>query len=169
MLIINDSLTVSWLGHGGVKIEFDGKQLFIDPYNVTEGSADFVLITHSHDRHLSLDDINKIKKDDTVFVVPYDAVDLFSGAVIGVKPHVHMNIYGIQIDTTPAYNLLAKPYHPKSKNWVGYIISLGGTRIYHCGDTDDIPEMKKTESGCGVSSYKWKVGYDHKKSSPDGQ
>ncbi|NIP38770.1 MAG: MBL fold metallo-hydrolase, partial [Candidatus Dadabacteria bacterium] len=43
----------------------------------------------------------------------------------------------------PAYNLSAKPYHPKSKSWVGYILDLGGTRIYHAGDTDDIPEMKK--------------------------
>jgi L-ascorbate metabolism protein UlaG (beta-lactamase superfamily) len=45
--------------------------------------------------------------------------------------------------TVPAYNL-DKKFHPKGNNWVGYIITLSnGQKIYHAGDTDFIPEMRK--------------------------
>ncbi len=143
MLIINDSLNISWLGHGGLRINFKDKQIFIDPYKVSEGSADLILVTHSHLRHLSVEDINRLKKDNTIVCVPGDAGEVYNGGNIVVRPDVSFNLYGIPVYTTPAYNLSAKPYHPKSKSWVGYILDLGGTRIYHAGDTDDIPEMKK--------------------------
>ena len=42
----------------------------------------------------------------------------------------------------PAYNP-AKQFHPRSYNGVGYILEIQGTRIYHAGDTDFIPEMEK--------------------------
>lgn len=143
MLKLSESSDITWYGHGSLKINFDNKIIFIDPYNIDEGSADIILVTHSHNRHFSKDDINKIKKTNTIFAVPYDSADLIEGGKIVVKPDVKFNLYGVTIETTPAYNLSAKPYHPKSKNWVGYILNLNGTRIYHSGDTDDIPEMKK--------------------------
>ena len=31
--------------------------------------------------------------------------------------------------------------HPKSNNWIGFIISTSEVSIYHSGDTDLIPEM----------------------------
>jgi len=142
MLKLNESLDITWHGHGSLRINFADKQIFIDPYNVREGSADIILITHSHSRHLSKEDINKIRKENTIFAVPYDSADLIKGGNIIVKPGVQFNLYGVIIETTPAYNLSGRPYHPKSKKWVGYILNLNGTRIYHSGDTDDIPEMK---------------------------
>ena len=143
MLKINESLDIAWNGHSSLEINFAGKQIFIDPYKVTEGSADIILVTHSHNRHLSKEDINKIRKENTIFAVPHDSADIIKGANVVVKPGVQFDLYGIHIETTPAYNLSGKPYHPKSKKWVGYILNLNGIRIYHSGDTDDIPEMKK--------------------------
>ena len=35
----------------------------------------------------------------------------------------------------------AKEFHPKSNNWVGFVIEIGGKRIYYAGDTDETPEM----------------------------
>ncbi|HEX9014627.1 MAG TPA: MBL fold metallo-hydrolase, partial [Chloroflexota bacterium] len=35
-----------------------------------------------------------------------------------------------------------KPFHPRSNDFVGYIFTAGGERIYLAGDTDLIPEMK---------------------------
>lgn len=59
-----------------------------------------------------------------------------------MKPYSAINIHGVRISAVPAYNLGGKPYHPKSYNWVGYIVNINDIRIYHSGDTDDIPEMK---------------------------
>ena len=53
---------------------------------------------------------------------------------------------GIEVTAVAAYNTNkldseGKPFHPREAGWVGYVISDGGRRIYHSGDTDVIPEM----------------------------
>jgi len=64
--------------------------------------------------------------------------------VIETKPNESFEIAGIKVETIPAYNI--KPerlnFHPRANNWVGYILTLNGYRIYHAGDTDFVPEMK---------------------------
>jgi L-ascorbate metabolism protein UlaG (beta-lactamase superfamily) len=49
----------------------------------------------------------------------------------------------IEIEAVPAYNTTPerKNYHPRGRD-NGYILTLGGTRIYIAGDTENIPEMK---------------------------
>ncbi|HKL23975.1 MAG TPA: MBL fold metallo-hydrolase, partial [Candidatus Nanoarchaeia archaeon] len=42
----------------------------------------------------------------------------------------------------PAYNT-DKPFHKKESGWVGYLLKIENTLIYHAGDTDAIPEMQK--------------------------
>jgi L-ascorbate metabolism protein UlaG (beta-lactamase superfamily) len=51
---------------------------------------------------------------------------------------------GVRIEVVPAYNL-NKPYHPRGFG-VGYIVELGGIRIYHAGDSDFFPEMKNLKA-----------------------
>ena len=57
----------------------------------------------------------------------------------------------MSIEAVPAYNLTkfrssGNPFHPKESGHVGFIITLGGQRIYHTGDADVIPEMKSIET-----------------------
>ena len=57
------------------------------------------------------------------------------------------NIKGIGIEAVPAYNIKherspGNPFHPKG-NGNGYILDIGGKRIYVAGDTENIPEMKE--------------------------
>ncbi len=47
----------------------------------------------------------------------------------------------ITVRAVPSYNIV-KTNHPKSKNWLGYIVECGLIRIYAAGDTEQIPEMK---------------------------
>ena len=46
------------------------------------------------------------------------------------------------IEAVPAYNTTPgrEKYHPRHRD-NGYILTLGGTRIYISGDTEDIPEL----------------------------
>jgi len=53
---------------------------------------------------------------------------------------------GIAVEAVPAYNLRherspGRPYHPKGDG-NGYVVTLGGLRIYVAGDTEDTPEMR---------------------------
>ena len=64
---------IKCLGHSSIRINND-KIIYIDPYNIKESNkdADIIFITHSHYDHFSKEDINKIKKDNTIIVVTED-------------------------------------------------------------------------------------------------
>jgi L-ascorbate metabolism protein UlaG (beta-lactamase superfamily) len=40
----------------------------------------------------------------------------------------------------PSYNV-DKEFHPRSNEWLGFVITVDGVTIYHAGDSDFIPEM----------------------------
>jgi L-ascorbate metabolism protein UlaG (beta-lactamase superfamily) len=48
---------------------------------------------------------------------------------------------GVQIGAVRAYNT-NKEFHPRENDWLGFIVTLDGLRIYHSGDTDRIDEMR---------------------------
>lgn len=142
MLIVSDDIKLFWIGHASFRIETEGKNIYLDPWKVTKGKADIILITHSHFDHLSLDDIKKIRNDKTVIVATRDSSSKLKGDVRTVKPGDSIEIDGIKVEAIPSYNI-GKSFHPKANGWAGYILSVGGKRIYHAGDTDAISEMKK--------------------------
>lgn len=53
----------------------------------------------------------------------------------------------IKLEAVPAYNTTPgrDKFHPKGRD-NGYILTVGGTRIYIAGDTEDIPEMKQIKN-----------------------
>jgi L-ascorbate metabolism protein UlaG (beta-lactamase superfamily) len=135
---------IRWLGQSAILLQ-DGKNIYIDPYDLGEGlpPADIILITHDHSDHLSPADIAKIIRPTTVVVTVPSAVAKLpkQGTVRTVKPGDTLTVEGVRIEAVPAYNT-AKQFHPKEKRFVGFIVHLGARSIYHAGDTDLIPEMK---------------------------
>jgi L-ascorbate metabolism protein UlaG (beta-lactamase superfamily) len=79
-------------------------------------------------------------KDSTVIVTDPESADMLSGDVRVVKPGDELTIEGIKVEVVPAYNT-NKNFHQKQKQWLGFIVTVDGVRIYHAGDTDLIPEM----------------------------
>lgn len=140
--MLSDVLSkIKWLGHDGFEISSDDIRLVVDPYQIEDGEpADIILITHPHFDHCSVDDIEKIRKPDTVFVTEAESARKLTGDVRVVKPGDRLTVMGIDIEAVPAYNT-NKDFHPKKNKWLGFIITIDGVRIYHAGDTDLIPEM----------------------------
>lgn len=141
---------VHWLGkQASVKIKAGKKIVYIDPYQIMEktNDADIILVTHSHQDHLSPGDIKKVTKEDTVFIAPQSCVSSieteFNTKVIVSEPGMSTSADEIQIKAVPAYNVVKTNFHPKENKWVGYVLTIGGVRIYHAGDTERIPEMKE--------------------------
>ena len=143
MLKINESISLSWLGHASFKLKAGERIIYFDPWKVKKGeSADLILITHSHFDHLSPDDVRHVQKKDAVIVTTKDSASNLKGDVRTIKPGDKITVDDMEIQAIPAYNI-GKSYHPKVNGWVGFIITINGKRIYHAGDTDAIPEMKK--------------------------
>ncbi len=132
---------IKWLGHAGFRIE-GSKVVYIDPFSIKGGAkADLILATHTHYDHLSPDDIKRVSGEDTTLITSSDAKIDFIKDIIKMKPKDKVEIKGIVIEAVPSYNR-DKPFHPRANNWLGYIITIDGSRIYHTGDSDFIPEME---------------------------
>lgn len=126
---------IKCLGHSTIRINMDNKVIYIDPYNIKDEGhdADIIFVTHSHYDHYSLDDINKLRKDNTKLVITTDLIDKEDG--LCVIPDNDYEIDGIKFRTVKSYNI-NKKFHPVENNWVGYIIELEGIKYYIAGDTD---------------------------------
>ncbi|MGB9938480.1 MBL fold metallo-hydrolase [Methanosarcina sp.] len=143
------SVKIQWLGHAGFLLEGDGKKIYIDPYGLSEepafdDKADILLITHEHFDHCSPDDIRKVRRSDSTTLIPENLSLQFKGDARRIAEGDiladGLEIKGTRIEVVPAYNI-DKPYHPRGSG-VGYIVELGGIRIYHAGDCDFFPEMR---------------------------
>lgn len=132
---------IHWLGHDTFKLVGE-RTVCIDPYEIgTPGPADILCITHNHFDHCSPADIAKVCTEHTVMVGPADCLDQLSGNKRPIRVGETQTHGGITIESVPAYNL-NKDFHPRGNGWMGFIITMGGVRIYHAGDTDRIPELK---------------------------
>lgn len=132
-----------------IRIKDGDRTIYADPFQMTiqPHDADYILITHDHHDHFSAEDIGKAANSGTILIVPEKMVDKareVSGLVkqiITVKPGVCREVEGLEFETVPAYNSI-KPFHPKSAEWVGYILKIGGKRVYIAGDTDATKEAR---------------------------
>ena len=143
------------LCHSSIRFN-KGLIIYFDPFKINENyhDADIIFITHSHYDHYSEEDISKVIKDNTTIVVPKDLEDMvlqFGFAkehIIVVSPNKEYSVLGINFKTIPAYNT-NKNFHPKSNEWVGYIVNLDQTTYYIAGDTDITEENRQVK--CDVA------------------
>lgn len=138
---------IRWLGHDTFRITGE-KTIYTDPFKIkNKDTADIILITHEHRDHCSPEDIKMICDKNTSIVATPDCLKKISGNIPSVsdiktvRPGDKITVKGIEIEAVPAYNT-NKEFHPKNKEWVGYVFTVNGQRIYIAGDTDYIPEMK---------------------------
>ncbi len=111
------------------------KVMYFDPYLIKDEyhDADYIFITHDHYDHYDEESINNIKKDNTKIILPICLKDKPNNLV--VEPNKEYVIDDIKFKTIPSYNL-EKPFHPREKEYVGYLIELEGLTYYIMGDTD---------------------------------
>lgn len=130
------------LYHSTVRLEGE-KVIYVDPWQIAGAphDADVILITHEHHDHYSPEDIAKISKETTILAAPASIADQMPVGTISVEPGKSYTIAGIRVDTVAAYNI-GRPFHPKEREYVGYIVTVDALRCFVAGDTDCIPENK---------------------------
>jgi len=145
------NLSIEKIFHAAVKIT--GQQvIYIDPFHLPDNStpADLILITHEHHDHLSVEDIKKISNQNTTIIASILCQEKLASLevkeILYVRPGDALEIGNIKIQAVPAYNInkfrpTGIPFHPEDSEKVGYVIEIDNIKIYHAGDTDNIPEM----------------------------
>ncbi len=152
MPYVYGEVEISWLGHDSFYVKYSDKRIYFDPFKIKpKDKATHIFISHEHFDHLSIDDLRKITASDTNIIAAEPCRKQLSSLQTGllkyVKPGDKLEISGVNVEVVPAYNInkFREPgvvYHPKTAGGVGYLVEVGGVRIYHTGDTDFIPEMK---------------------------
>lgn len=153
---IKGPLAIQPIFHGSIVFTWNGKTIYVDPYNGAksyEGQAapDLILITDIHPDHLdpkTLETINTLKAK---LVVPQAVMDQLpenlKGKAIVVANGKSTIQEEVEITAVPMYNLPEGPQtmHTKGRG-NGYVLGMGGKRIYISGDTEDIPEMRSLKN-----------------------
>lgn len=144
-------LKITFLGHGSLLFNFEGKNIYVDPFSrVADYSqlpkADLILLTHEHPDHLDPQALASVRTEKTDLILTAACDRQIEGGMVLQNGDVH-TADGILVEAVPAYNLLHKrengqPFHPKGVG-NGYVLTLGDQRVYVAGDTENTPEMKR--------------------------
>jgi L-ascorbate metabolism protein UlaG (beta-lactamase superfamily) len=142
-------LKITPVRHASVMLEVKGQVWHIDPWSQADYSAlskaDVILITDVHGDHMDPKAIEQVKKASTVIVAPAAVAKTVTAAKV-LNNSESTTIGGIQIEAVAMYNLKRGPeagklFHDKGRG-NGYVLNIGGKRVYFSGDTEVTNEMK---------------------------
>jgi L-ascorbate metabolism protein UlaG (beta-lactamase superfamily) len=120
--------------------------VYIDPWKLSNADHDatVILVSHSHYDHYSTEDVAKAAGPESEVIGPRDVItDQERGR--SISPGQTIDLGPVKVTAVPSYNP-NKQFHPKANKWLGFVVEIGGTRIYYAGDTDLTDEMKNLEN-----------------------
>jgi L-ascorbate metabolism protein UlaG (beta-lactamase superfamily) len=99
------------------------------------------LITHSHNDHYSTADIARVSGPTTQLIGPSSVITAAGKGTL-ILPGQTIDLGSVRITGVIAYN----SNHPKSNNWLGFIVEILGKRIFCAGDTSLTTELKAVQN-----------------------
>ena len=156
-------LVIHPVHHAGLVLTWNNRRIVADPTTFPPGPnsgaaafrgpnpPDLILITHEHGDHFSVPTLTELAGPNTVIVAPQAVYGMMPPA-LQMKTRVMSNGQmqthaGVQIEAVPEYNITPERlmYHPKGRD-NGYVLNLGGQRVYIAGDTEGTPELRMLQN-----------------------
>ena len=145
------TVTFYALTHASIRIQYDGKEIEIDPVTklgnktidyTSMPKADYLLVTHEHFDHFNQEAIKILSGNKTRFITNKRCADMYGSGEVMRNDDKLQIANDFIIEAVPAYNYTEghTNFHPQGRD-NGYILTIDGLRIYIAGDTEDIPEM----------------------------
>jgi L-ascorbate metabolism protein UlaG (beta-lactamase superfamily) len=139
------AIEITALIHSSIQIEHAGKVIQVDPWSVLDlaryKKADLILITDDPAHHLDIKAIQALRKPGAPVIIPEVGKAKYPDGIIMANGE-HASEGGVTVEAIPAYDIIpGAPAHPKGKS-NGYVITLGGTRVYVAGVTECVPEVR---------------------------
>ncbi len=134
------------VNHASFVIRWNGLTIYSDPVggaSVYTGlpPADIILVTHSHGDHFSASTVTAVKSADARIFAPQGVFNAMSttlkAATTVLANGGEADVSGLNIAAVPAYNT----NHPLGTG-NGYVLTLGGKRVFISGDTGDVAEIR---------------------------
>jgi L-ascorbate metabolism protein UlaG (beta-lactamase superfamily) len=153
-LVTDDGdVTFHPINHATFVMSWNGKMIYNDPVGAATSfqgmpRADLILVSHNHSDHYSNSTLNSVTNANTVILAPQS---VYSSMTANLKSLTLVmtngatkTVLGVGIEAVPAYNLTSAN-HPKGVG-NGYVLTIGGRRVYMSGDSEDIPEMRALQN-----------------------
>jgi len=144
-------VVVTPINHATMVVEWGGKTIYVDPVGMpdwykTFPKPDVVLLTHVHGDHYKEAVLKAVVGPKTKIIAPPALAgvlgDDLKSKTIAVASGAYTGKVGFKLEAVASYNTTPprKRFHPKGQG-NGYVLNLGGKRIYISGDTEGTPEM----------------------------
>jgi len=135
--------------HSSLQIEHAGKVIQIDPWSAGDLSnakmADLILISDDPGHHLDGKAIAKLRKPGAPVVIPASGKKVVPDGIVLNNGETTTQA-GVVIESIAAYDLKpGAPEHPKG-DANGYVLTIGGKRIYLAGVTECVAEVKAVKN-----------------------
>jgi L-ascorbate metabolism protein UlaG (beta-lactamase superfamily) len=154
-------IVVQPMYHGTFAMSWNGRVIYVDPApapGAPQGSTataafkglpppNIILVTDIHGDHFNAQSLTELAGANTRIVAPQAVIDQMPDAlkakVTPVANGQTVTVDTIAIEGVPMYNITEDrlKFHNKGRG-NGYIVTLGGRRIYIAGDTEAHAEMK---------------------------
>jgi L-ascorbate metabolism protein UlaG (beta-lactamase superfamily) len=136
------------LFHAHAQVEQGGRVIHIDPWTVGDLSrakpADLILITDDPAHHFDPEAIAALRKPGAPVVMTAKAQAGFPGGTV-LENGQSGEFGGILVEAVGAYDMTpGEPYHPRGEA-NGYVITVGGKRLFFAGVGECVPEIRALE------------------------
>ncbi|MDC9822101.1 MBL fold metallo-hydrolase [Devosia sp. ZB163] len=149
-------LSIIPVRHASLVLTIGDSALYFDPAG---GPAPFeglppptaIFITHAHGDHFDMATLNAVAGDTAPILTSEEVFARLPAALkeraTAVANGASAEFAGIPVDVIAAYNTTEarQRYHPPGVG-NGYVLNIGGKRIYVAGDTEDTAEMRALEA-----------------------
>lgn len=138
-------IEITPLVHASVQIEFAGRVIQVDPWSVADLAkakpADLILVTDDVGHHLDVKAIQRLRKPGAPVVIAANGQKQMPDGVVLANGE-ERTFGGVRVESVAAYDLTpGAPEHPKGEA-NGYVITIGGRRLYFAGVTECVPEVR---------------------------
>ena len=136
--------------HSSIQIEHAGQVIQIDPWSAGDfytraKPADLILITDDVGHHLDVKAIAKVRKAGTPVVIAANGQKLVADGIV-MNNGESRSFGAVRVEAIGAYDIKpGDPYHPKGEA-NGYVVTVGGKRIYVVGVTECVPEVRAVKN-----------------------
>lgn len=152
----SNTIKIIPIEHATTILEWNNITIYIDPVGgkkafENQKLPDLILITDIHGDHFSLETLQELDTKKAKIMVPRAVADKipdeFTPQIDVLNNGDSKERYNINVEAIPMYNLRteALKFHVKGRG-NGYILDMGGKRLYFSGDTEDIPEMRELQN-----------------------
>jgi L-ascorbate metabolism protein UlaG (beta-lactamase superfamily) len=145
-------LVVHPIDHATFVMGWNGMAIYVDPVGGAGRFAGLptpglILVTDIHGDHMDAETLSAIVTPRTTIVAPTAVTEQLPASLMGQTISLANGetamFDDIGVEGVPMYNLTQErlQYHDRGRG-NGYVLTIGGRRVYIAGDTEDIPEMR---------------------------